>query len=274
MVETLKYLEAISVLEEISTEGHSPLKIITNDYCQYFIKNTRGRVPDYNIINEFLCHYLLKIWQIPTPDIAAIRVKPDMLPDYVSTNHKKFYYNNITFGSKSIPFSVEMNSFINAHGKVDIRKVANPDDIIKIGIFDIWVENTDRKPKNNNIFLVIRDKMLQIWALDNAFTFDSIDYLNLNPAYITNTYNENILYTEFAKSIIDIKSKEEGWIKSLEEYFYICAANCEQYFDEIVDNLPVELEFSEDLQKAVKGFIFSKSRNKLVFEEFLTRLKP
>lgn len=267
MIEPLTYLESISVIEEIPTEGHSPLKV----YCQYYIKNTRGKTPDFNIINEFVCHYLLKLWQIPTPEIAAIKLLPERLPEDLSQWHKKHYYNTVTFGSKSVPNSTELNKFVEVQGKVDIKKLVSPEIIVKLGIFDIWVENTDRKPSNSNILLVQNSKMLEIWAIDNAFTFDSQNYTNLYMG-ITNTYDQSILYTDFAQTVIKLYAKNQNWHEMVREYFYICIASCQQNFDKIVNNLPKELEFDDKLQKALSNFLFNETRNKQVFEEFLTRL--
>lgn len=271
MIEPLKYLDAISVIEEIQTEGHCPLKVIADNYCQYYIKNTRGKKPDYYIINEFICHYFLRLWNIPTPEIAAIRLVPERLPDNLSNWHKKHYYNAITFGSKSVSNSIELNMFIQAQGKIEFKKIANPEMVIKLGLFDIWVENTDRKPTNSNILLVSTNKSFEVWAIDNAYTFDSQSYSNLYMG-ITNTYDQSILYTDFAKSIVYIFSKQPNWIESLQEYFYICIGGCQQNFDKIVNNLPDELGFTDDLQEALKNFLFNEIRNKQVFEEFLTRL--
>lgn len=272
MIEPLKYLEAISVIEEVPTEGHSPLIVLANDYCQYYIKNTRDKKPDYNILNEFICHYLLHIWQIPTPDIAAIRLFPERLPDNLSQRHKKHYYDTITFGSKRIANSFELNMFVETLRKVELRKIANPEILVKLGLFDIWVENTDRKPTNSNILLVSNNKMFEIMAIDNAFTFDSQSYNNLYLG-ITNTYDQNILNTDLAQSIIGLYQEQDWiWTDSLKEYFYICIESCQHYFMEIVNNLPEELGFTTDLQEALKAFLFNEKRNKQVFDEFLTRL--
>jgi hypothetical protein len=273
LIEPLKYLEAISVIKEVPTEGHSPLIVIADDYCQYYIKNTRNKKPDYNILNEFLCHYLLRLWQIPTPDIAAIRLVPERLPNNLSHWHKKHFYDTITFGSKRVANSFELNMFVETQGKIELRKIANPEILVKLGLFDIWVENTDRKPTNSNILLVSDTKLFEIMAIDNAFTFDSQSYRNLYMG-ITNTYDQNILNTDLAKSIIDIyyKKQDWSWTDSLKEYFYICIGSCQQFFNEIVNNVPQELGFTADLHEALKNFLFNEERNKQVFDEFLTRL--
>ena len=74
MIEDLKYLDAISFIKEIPTDGHSPLMVITNDFNAYYIKNTKGQHPATPIINEFICHYLLKAWGINSPNISAVTV--------------------------------------------------------------------------------------------------------------------------------------------------------------------------------------------------------
>jgi hypothetical protein len=271
MIEPLKYLEAISVIEEVKTDGHSPLIVVGSDYCEYFVKNTRGRNPDFSIINEFLCHYLLRLWDIPTPEIAVVRLLPEKLPGNLSQWHKRHFYETITFGSKRIDYSVELNNFIDVHGKPALKRLINPEVIVKLGLFDIWVENTDRKPTNTNILLVSANENFEVYAIDNAFTFDSLNYKNLFLG-ITNTYDQSILNTDFAKSVILNCSKQEDWYESLREYFYFCIESSQQSFSEIVDNLPEELRFTLDLQQEIQDFLFNEERNKQVFEEFLTRL--
>jgi hypothetical protein len=231
MIKPLKYLEAISVIKEVPTEGHSPLIVIADDYCQYYIKNTRNKKPDYNILNEFLCHYLLRLWQIPTPDIAAIKLAPERLPDDLSQWHKKHYYDTITFGSKMVANSFELNMLVDPLRKTELKKLADPEIIVKLGLFDIWVENTDRKPTNSNILLVSNSRLLEIMAIDNAFTFDSQSYKNLYMG-ITNTYDQNILNTNLAKSIIELYYKKQDWIwtDSLKEYFFTFASRVANIF--------------------------------------------
>ena len=212
MLSKLKYLKALSIIKEIPTEGHSPLLILADDYEKYYIKSTKDKNPCYDILNEFICYYLLKIWQIPVPEIAAIKVNPSLIEnrDFTELYHKKYYYEKLTFGSLSKPKAFEMSNFFEIRGKVDFKKFINPDTIIKIGLFDIWVDNTDRKPSNNNIIFQYINDRIKIYAIDNAFTFCSMDYESLNPQYISNTFDENILETKIAKRIVfELKKEKE-----------------------------------------------------------------
>lgn len=266
----------LSIIQEVDTDGHSPLLIITEDFKKYLIKSTRDLKPSYYIINEFLCSYLLQIWKIPTPEFASIKLDPILLlGGSYSEFHKPHFYNNITFGSKWLEDGLEMEEYIRVQNKVVLRKFKNPLDLIRIGLFDIWVENTDRKPTNNNILFSAVENHLIINAIDHAFTFDSVKYSDLNVNFINNTYNENILETSLAKDIVSLKKKEPDkgeWIDNLKENFYLCTNNCKQNFDTIVRYIPAELGFDRDLSRFIQDFLFNEERNKIVFSEFLSRI--
>lgn len=274
MIEPLIYLEAKSVIEEIPTSGHSPLLVLAGEYEPYFIKSAKGIAPSFDLINEYLCHYLLNFWSIPTPEIAAISLDTELLVDRgFSNSHKKSYYDNITFGSKRIQDAFELGYFIDIKDRVDFRKFINPDIFVKIGLFDIWVENTDRKPTNFNVLIQSVDNQLKVYAMDHAFTFNHMNYKDLkpNPNYITNTYNDNILYSLIVREVIkQLKSRE--WIKELTNYFYLCVSRCELNFINLVEQIPAELGLDKELVTFLQKFLFNKERNKAVFQEFLTRL--
>jgi hypothetical protein len=266
----------LSIEREILTDGHSPLLIIADDFNKYLIKSTRAQSPSYNIINEFICAFMLQLWDIPVPQFASIRLDPELVKgDGFSNFHKPRFYENITFGSKWIENGIEMASYIRIQNKSGLRKFKNPFDLIKIGLFDIWVENTDRKPTNNNILFSLSGNQLTIIAIDHAFTLDSISYSDLNPAYIVNTYNDNILETELAKDMLSIKKKDpdwQEWVRQFEDNYYICIEKCKQNFESIVSFVPNELGFDSNLSKFVHDFLFNESRNKIVFTEFLSRI--
>jgi len=218
MVETLKYLDAISLQKEIITEGHSPLLIIANDYKAYYIKNTKGIKPATYLINEFICHYLLKNWKLNTPSISAINVDKQILNNSLSLFHKSHFYNEITFGSKRMNNVIELNNFLKISGKRDLNHFNSPSDLIKISLFDIWVENDDRKPTNPNILLRMKNNRIDIVAIDNAFTFSTLNYDSLDPKYISNSYNDNLLATSFVKEIVKYDKKQDNWAKGIKDY--------------------------------------------------------
>jgi len=272
MIEKLKYLDAISFLKEIHTDGHSPLLVLTNDFNAYYIKHTKGHNPATYLINEFLCHYLLIIWNLNSPDISAVNVDKNILPDTLSKYHKLYFYDNITFGSKKMDNVVEMNEFVKINNKNDFNKFKNPDDLIKLCLFDIWVENDDRKPTNPNVLFDLSGEKIDIIAIDNAFTFSSMNYDTLYKQGVAQSVNDNLLYTDFVKKIYTYIRNQKEWANGIEKYFYLCIEDCKKSFYEIADNIPESLGFTQDLQEHLYSFLFNDIRNQKVLIEFFSRL--
>jgi len=144
-------------------------------------------------------------------------------------------------------------------------------------LFDIWVENDDRKPTNNNIILQSLENKFTILAIDHAYTFSSMGYPGLNPEHVSSSYNETILLSTIGQAFV-VKflslnqEKMQGWLKDVRENFYLCIRNCESQFEEISSYVPEELGFNLELQHCIQRFLFNENRNKKVFTEFTMRL--
>ena len=54
----MKVVNAITILEEIQTTGHSPLKIQGDDGNIYIVKKRKHFQADTEMVSEFLCNYL------------------------------------------------------------------------------------------------------------------------------------------------------------------------------------------------------------------------
>ena len=63
----------------------------------------------------------------------------------------------ITVANIMVANSFELNMLVEPQGKVELKKFADPEIIVKLGLFDIWVENTDRKYSFNIEHQIIRN---------------------------------------------------------------------------------------------------------------------
>jgi hypothetical protein len=167
----------------------------------YLAKNSKNKNPASDIINEVIAYHLLKCWGIPTPSAAIIKIQGnDLKPEY-SKNHKPSYYRHPVFGSRWISGSIDCNAFTFSINKPDYKRFRNPNSIYEIALFDIWVENDDRKPTNNNLILHTFNGQHRIIAIDNAFIFSSMNYEDLNPAYVSFSDNDSIIRSDLALSL-------------------------------------------------------------------------
>lgn len=79
-VSPIEITQAKTIIEEIPTTGHSPLKTLCEDGHTYIAKSTKGAVGiDFEIISEFLCPQFLRLWGIHTPSIKGITFTPYLI---------------------------------------------------------------------------------------------------------------------------------------------------------------------------------------------------
>lgn len=272
IIKPINHITAISFKEEIYTSGNSPIKVIGNDYEMYLVKNSKNKNPATDIINEVLAYYFLSLWKIPIPKIAVTKIDTSqLLPEY-SRNHKPIYYEKEVFASHWLSNTLDINELFEIKNKRDYDKYYNPEVIFEIGLFDIWVENDDRKPTNQNLILHKHNGLQHIVPIDHAFIFGSNDYLELNPDYFAGSDNDNIFISNLAKSLLKYKKKSKAWAKIDREKFYLCIQKCKENYVNIVKNIPESWGFTQIHQNKLYEFLFNESRNKAVFEEYLYKL--
>lgn len=272
MLPALPHLKAISLREEILTDGNSPIKVIANDYKLYVVKNSKSKNPATDIINEVLCYYLLHLWQLPVAEAAIIDIDPEQLLTEYTNNHRKHYYNKPVFASKWIEGALETNQFFEIQGRVELRSFTNPFDLFRIGLFDIWVENDDRKPTNHNLILRPGADGYGIIPIDHSFVFSTLAYKDLNPAMFYPIANENILVSDLAHSLLKFKRERKDEAENDREQFYLCIERCKNSFPQIVSKLPVIWGFTQADADTLFAFLFDDQRNKSVFQDYLIKV--
>jgi hypothetical protein len=231
----LKTVNAITLLREFNTGGHKPILVLADDENKYVVKPCRNPNFDYAIYNEIICNYFLNIWNLPTPEMALVKVDKEITANSINAaGYKRIAYKNYFFGSKYYESALELNSYFTFNKKLDYKKLQSPEKTIQLGLFDIWTENDDRKPTNYNILLNPVKEQFKILAIDNAFTFSTLDYQQLNPNYVCNSLNDNVLYSDFAKGILKKIKPNSKWISHQKDLFYLYTLNCSLQFDEII----------------------------------------
>lgn len=278
MIHILARKKVLSLLSEIHTTGHSPLKIVAEDNEVYFTKNYEGKLPAYYLTSEIICHYFLTIWQIPTPNITLLELNAKVLKEYLDTfskRHKAFYYDIPAVGSLLVIGQImELNSIAEPMENINIDKIENKEDVWKIALFDIWVENDDRKPSNPNMLRQQVDyNTIKLYALDHAFCFNSLKYKDLNPNYgITQSFNDNILYTELAKYLLKNHKDDEKFKNTVTSFFQEKITLCKQYFETIWNFIPIEFGLDEQDRIKLFDFLFHNQRNQEVIKHFFEHI--
>lgn len=275
MIDTLLTKQVINIKQEKIGTSQSPLFVLAEDFEFYYLKTPSNHTPELSIIKEFLCHFLLNCWELKTPPIAALKVDPNYISINLSAHHKSEYFRRTCFGSKNLPNSFDFLSLLSLSSKYDYNRFSDPIDLLKIGLFDIWIENDDRKPTNPNLLVQETGTGFDLYAIDHALTFSSMKFTDLNPALdLGVSYNDSLLYTDLAKNIAKYASKgSPNWFEQINSYFYNVINNSKVFFNKITESIPEDLGLSVECTASLFNFLFSESRNKRVLDEFLGRFK-
>jgi hypothetical protein len=274
LLQPLQFKNVINIIGEKTGTAHSPLLVLADDFGVYYLKTPQDFSPEFLIINEFLCAHLLNLWGLKIPKIAALKVDTKIIDKPLSSRHKEHYFSRTCFGSMQLKDSFEFSEFIPLFSKHDFNKFIDIDDILKISLFDIWVDNIDRHSKNPNILIAQDTNGLNIFAIDHTLCFCNLSAGNLSPeAPFSVPLEKTILNTDFAMNVYKLIIKQNPkWVEDMQEYFYLRIKICKDYFDTTVGNIPSDLGLREEDITALSNFMFSNSRNKLVFSEFCRRL--
>lgn len=264
---------AFSIIEEIYTDGHSPLLVIDSNSKIYVAKNDKGKIPPFSLINECFAQFCLEHWKIVRANFALMDFSKELIENYdLSNNHKPYFYDTACFASEYIDNPVDANELLINHKKNVFNKINNPLDLLHIALFDTWVENDDRKPTNYNLLFKLENNKYTVIPIDHAFIFSTLKYQDLDPNLYSPIDNEHILVSELGKLIkrhIDISI---DFINNEREYFYICIENCKQDFDAFINQICVFYDLDNTEIEKLRLFLFDEERNKKVFEEYVYRL--
>nr|WP_314545261.1 HipA family kinase [uncultured Empedobacter sp.] len=257
-----------SVVQRYQTDGHSPYLMLDEDLDKIILKPKNSINDTISLQKEYLCSLLLDCWNIKTPNVYLCNIDNDLY-DKISTEDIRFRYSEFYFGCHFIENQFELNRLFSFSGKVPLRNFQNIESIIYIALFDIWIENDDRKPTNNNLLCSIDNNKFELYAIDHAFTFASLTFNSLSDEYLSFSDNDSILYSEVGISIVKSLNINEDWISHLKEYFYLCIDNVRQNINEIFNNIPEYFSILEQDRDTIKRYLFSELRIEEVFNTLL-----
>ena len=158
-MEPITHKTAVQIIEQKDTNS-VPFLVLCDDTELYYAKTTFKKHPPLEeIVNEIFCVYSLALMGVKTIAPALITIPQEVFENFKKEN-KDFHahYNNIAFddviffGSilEESTTEVEVYSTI-LKNKFDYNKYKNPTDFLKIGAFDYWIGNMDRRGSNPNI---------------------------------------------------------------------------------------------------------------------------
>lgn len=245
------------LLEETQTDGHSPLKFICSDdniyYCKYLptIKKEEINCLAYEVV----AHALLKKLEIPTPDIALVTVAEGTLNKKLIKKNKRLKVGDVCFGSKEVSFVAEVQTLAQLNNKTEFNKLLNPHDIIKIAIFDLWVNNVDRGRDfgdgyNYNLLLKPVGTKQEIIAFDHGFVFGGIDQIGVFNSKMNSLTGNKLYQSAYYKSVIKHINKTD-YINIVNNFIPLLFKNYDTLIKNIIKKLAANWDLSLKLDERI-----------------------
>lgn len=280
MIDSIKSLNAIAVISETNTKGSSPLFVIAEDDQEYFVKASSSvQPPKMELINELICSYFLKCWNIQTPEIALIKFDKQVVDAYtrekgpLSWKYKSIdFEKEICFASRQIKPVIEFEKYIKGlDKKQDFHLFRRPLDFLKIGVFDIWVANKDRKPENPNI-LVSGFGKFDFNPIDHAAAWGYLCHpmdVTIPKLYLEEKFR--ILNVPLSKSIAKFTKISE--LKELQLEIHENILTTLKYLDFIFEQVPKEWGLSDKGKNKIRHILADNGRNLSISKSYLSYLK-
>lgn len=272
-------IETIITLKEIKTDGHAPVLFHCSDGHNYFCKyRITPRLQEINFLAfEIIASILLKNLNIPTPEIALVKIMPDTLDRKKIRVNSRMQEGIIVFGSRQVLPSILITDFNIIHSKSQFKKIINPEDIIRIALFDLWIKNRDRGRDfgtgyNYNLLLGIENKKQQIIAIDHAFILGGSQiigdfYPNLSPEIGGNLYQ-----TPFFNQIIKHIDRRE-YISITNNFVTLLNQDYTRLIENTLKQLPKSWELLKDLGTRMNQLLAYVDRTERLAEHILKAKK-
>jgi len=261
----LKQVDSAILIEELETDGHSPLKFICSDGAVYYVKYRSGKSFDKNEINclvfEMVCTRLLRRLQIPTPEHALVKITDgSYVKGEIRINKRYIKPGVMGLGSKEIDRANLVSDIESIKKKKEFNRFLNPEDLIRIAIFDLWVDNNDRHADNFNLLTALEEGKLKFIAIDHAFAFGGLKAMNIFNATTAVSSRKKLIESQYFKSLVrHIKKKERLQIAAT-FLSLLKELPLNELIDEVFDQIPPQWEISPMLKGRILAFLQSEQR--------------
>lgn len=267
----MKQVSSKILIEELDTDGHSPMKFICSDGEIYYVKYRSGKSFKKEEINclvfEMVCTRLLQRLHIQVPEQALVTISPNSYaPGPLIANRRYTKDGIIAWGSKEIPQTDLVKEIEPVPNKKWFNKFHNPDDLIRIAVFDLWVDNADRHSGNYNLLLKLVEGKLNIITIDHAFTFGGLKGMNIfNETSTPSSYKKLIKSPYFLSIIKHFNPKERLEIAS-QFISLLSELDIKNIINELFAQIPAQWIINPMLKERVIDFLKSTQRQSFLKE--------
>ncbi|MBR1789365.1 MAG: hypothetical protein IJ762_09300 [Bacteroidaceae bacterium] len=161
-------IDSAKVIEQQYRTGEAPILVMCSNMKAYVCKYMRSSSAAYKLVCELTGTLMAKAWQLDTPEISLVRIKPEHWSG-LSSQHS---LSAPAFGSLKLEGVVDITP--STYNEVESTTVIFRQ-LLEIALFDFWVANEDRNANNANLLYdVVHGNLVSIdyGCIFNTATFD------------------------------------------------------------------------------------------------------
>lgn len=262
----LVHIETLFTIKEMTTDGHAPVLFHCSDtnnyYCKYRINVMRDEINC--LAFEVIAYQLLRNLEIPTPKVALVKISEGTLNKKIIKKNKRMREQMVVFGSKEIKPSSVLNDFAICKDKRDFNRILNPRDLIKIAIFDLWVDNADRgRPFNSgynyNLLQTAENQKEKIVAFDHAFIFGGANAIGGFISGAPVDTRNKLHLTPYYKSVVKYFSDKE-LTDITDNFISLLHHDYREIISQTVDQIADHWDLMPKLAKRSSAFLMTEKR--------------
>lgn len=258
-------LHSIQEADKIIRTGCNPVIITCNDYNTYVCKYKTGMGPAISLFCEFIGSHFAKLWSINNPGFKCIKISRTHIP--VKFNLNGFYFDTTCFGTLFIRNSEAISRINEDYFRKGLQK-SNYTNLLKIGLFDLWLANEDRHQSNYNLLYDTQTKLFV--PIDHDKIFNS---RILNQRIEPLTEQESLLRSPLMILYSSGYKFPSTFQSEYRDYFYFCINNCHRNLSRIYDEIPLDWNISEVTFHQKMDELFSEQWLTIVYNNFLAYLQ-
>lgn len=218
-----------------------------------------------------MAKYLGDCMGLPIPASSLIRLDEN---SFESRDFPFLLSGRVGFASQEVkgsdPLTLQTGLIRNKH---DYNKIANPEDLFRIALFDRHLANRDRMEANFNI-LLDRANDNRIIAIDHVEIFRGGGNRDVFKPTRETDIGANVLRSDFGQRIMHFLGKEKA--NAILDAYFNNLGNMQVAFEQFKMELPPEWEIGQELLERCHAFLFNLDRNesiKKVFRDYLRYLR-
>lgn len=245
-------LHSISTFDIMKTSGSTPVLVLANDLNYYFCKYHPKNV----LVNEFLAYKFLEIWGFDVFPVAFVKISTEHIPyDLIPTQIQPRFFDWPSFGLQQQQDILDVNNIL-AGPKLSsfIKKFDSRFDLLKIGLFDLWLANNDRHEGNYNLLI----KSKSFYPIDHADIFDG---RRLGQPLVQQTEEESLLNSQLVRRFLNNKRKNRDMVSLLIREFPSFVLKCGENLESIIQEIPEQwCTDKEDLKDQVLSSVINNDQ--------------